>query len=303
MADGRQWQGKTKGGKFGQRFLLSFLKRFRVTALYPSLPFIIPFCLIFARKPNRALYRYFHDIHRYGRWRALRSTARNAYNFGKVVIDKFAIWAGRSDQFSVRVEQPEIPQRLFEQEKGVLFAGSHIGNFELLATAFEKNPKKINVIIYGGESEMLNQQRTSVFGENHVNLIPVTADMSHLFTIKNALENGEVVAILCDRLFGSPKKKTLDFLGHPADFPIGPFRLAAQMDVPVLSVAVMKEKGLCYSCHTTLLNVEPSLTTSQKCDILIEQYVKSLENVLLQYPEQWFNLYDFWNLENNHNRK
>ena len=298
MAEARKWQGKTRGGKFGQRFLLSFLKRFRVTVLYPTLPFIIPFCLVFVRQPNRALYRYFHNIRGYRRWRALCSTTRNAYNFGKVVIDKFAIWAGRSDQFIVVQEHPEIPQQLFEQEKGALFAGSHIGNFELLAAAFKDNPKKINVIIYGGESEMLSRQRTSVFAQNHVNLIPVTADMSHLFAIKNALDNGEVVAILCDRLFGSPKKKTLDFLGHPADFPIGPFRLAAQMDVPVLSLAVMKEKGLRYTCHSTLLNVSPDVSINQKCDMLMEQYVKSLEDILRQYPEQWFNMYDFWNLDN-----
>ena len=297
MAEARQWQGKTKGGKFGQRFLLSFLKRFRVTVLYPTLLLIIPFCLIFARKPNRALYRYFRDIRGYGKWRALRSTARNAYNFGKVVIDKFAIWAGRSDQFRIDMERPEITRQLLQQEKGVIVAGSHIGNFELLGRSFKQENKRINVVIYGGESEALSRQRSSVFGENNVNLVPVTSDMSHLFTIKNALDNGEVVAILCDRLFGSPKKKTLDFMGHPADFPVGPFRMAAQMDVPVLSVAVMKEKGLRYTCRPTLLNVDPDIPSNQKCDMLMEQYVKSLEDILQQYPEQWFNLYDFWNLE------
>ena len=297
MVEAPKWQGKTRGGKFGQRFLLSFLKRFRVTALYPTLPFIIPFCLLFVREPNRALYRYHRDIRGCGRWRALRSTFRNAYIFGKVVIDKFAIWAGRSEQFHVVQEHPEVPQQLFEQEKGVLFAGYHVGNFELLASTFINNPKKINVIIYGGESEMLSRQRSSVFLENEVNLIPIADDMSHLFAIKNALDNGEVVAILCDRLFGSPKRKTLDFLGHPANFPIGPFRLAAQMEVPVLSVAVLKEKSFRYNCRTTLLNVDPDLTLNQRCDQLMEQYVKSMEEVLRQYPEQWFNLYDFWNLE------
>lgn len=297
MADSRQWQGKTSGGNFGQRFLLTFLKRFRVTALYPVLPVIIPFCLLFARKPNRALFRYFHDIHGYGRWKSFCATARTAYTFGKVVIDKFAIWAGRSDQFHVVLEHPEISKQLFEQEKGAIFAGSHIGNFELLAAAFQNNQKRINVIIYGGESELLSKQRSSTFSKNEVNLIPVTEDMSHLFAIKNALDNGEVVAILCDRLFGSPKKKTLDFLGHPADFPMGPFRLAAQLDVPVLSVAVMKEKGFRYTCRTTLLDAGPDDSTNQKCDNLMKQYVSQLEKVLQQYPEQWFNLFDFWNLE------
>lgn len=297
MAEARKWQGKTAGGKFGQRFLLTFLKHFKVTALYPVLWVIIPFCLLFARKPNRALYRYFHDIRGYGKWQALRATARNAHTFGKVVIDKFAIWAGRADQFHIKLENPGLTQQLLRQEKGVLIAGSHIGNFELLGSSFQHHEKTINVIIYGGESEQLSQQRNTVFGGNQVNLIPVADDMSHLFTIKNALDNGEVVAILCDRLFGSPKKKTVDFLGHPADFPIGPFRLAAQMEIPVLSVFVMKEKRLHYTCRATLLTVEENTTLNQKCDSLVEQYVHSIEETLHQYPHQWFNLFDFWNLE------
>ena len=144
---------------------------------------------------------------------------------------------------------------------------------------------------------MLAEQRSSTFAKNEVNLIPVKEDMSHLFTIKNALDNGEVVAILCDRLFGSPKKKSLDFLGHPADFPLGPFRLATQLEVPVLSVAVLKEKGLHYTCRTTLLDSESGNSLNEKCDNLMKQYVQSLENVLRQHPEQWFNLFDFWNLE------
>lgn len=297
MADSRQWQGKTSGGKFGQRFLLTFLKYFKVTVLYPILPLIIPFCLLFATKPNRALYHYFHNIRGYSKWKSLRSTARAAYTFGKVVIDKFAIWAGRSDQFRIDLQHPEITQQLLEQDKGVLIAGSHIGNFELLGPTLQHNQKKINVIIYGGEAEALSRQRDIVFGGNNVNLVPVTQDMSHLFTIKNALDNGEVVAILCDRLFGSPKKKTVDFIGKPADFPIGPFRLAAQMDIPVLSVFMMKERKRNYTGYVVPLHTETGMTVTQKVDALVEQYVKSLEDMLAQYPCQWFNLYDFWNIE------
>lgn len=297
MAEAQQWQGKTSGGKFGQRFLLSFLKRFKVTALYPVLLLIIPFCLLFARKPNRALYHYFHNIHGYGWWKSLCATARTAHTFGKVVIDKFAIWAGRSDQFHIDLQKPELTQQLLNQEKGVLIAGSHIGNFELLGPTLQHNQKRVNVVIYGGEAETLKHQRDSVFSQNDVNLVPVTQDMSHLFTIKNALDNGEVVAILCDRLFGSPKKKTVNLLGHPADFPIGPFRLAAQMDIPVLSVFMIKGKKRNYTGFVTPLHTDESMTTPQKVDALVEQYVQSIEDILKEYPCQWFNLYEFWQHE------
>ena len=297
MAEAQQWQGKTSGGKFGQRFLLLFLKRFNVTALYPVLPLIIPFCLLFAIKPNRALYHYFHNIHGYGRGKALSATARTAYLFGKVVIDKFAIWAGRSDQFRISIEHPEITERLLNQEKGVLVAGSHIGNFELLGPTLQHHQKRVNVVIYGGEAEALKRQRDLVFGKNDVNLVPVSSDMSHLFTIKNALDNGEVVAILCDRLFGSSKKKRVDLLGHPADFPVGAFRIAAQMDIPVLSVFMIKTGNRSYSGQVIPLQADETLGIPQKVDSLVEQYVKTLDDTLRAHPCQWFNLYEFWPTE------
>lgn len=298
MAEARQWRGKTGGGKFGQRFLLSFLKHFRVTLLYPVLWFVTPFTLLFARKANRALYLYFHDILGYNPRQTFRSVARTLYTFSKMVVDKFAIWAGASDQFNIHVENPEPFEKLLGQEKGFILAGSHIGNFELLGYYLKQDKKPINVIIYGGESETLVQPRNSAFSSMNIKTVPVLPDLSHLFTIKNALENGEIVAILCDRIFGSSKKKSIDFLGHPADFPIGPFRIAAQLDVPVLSAFLMKEKRRDYTGFIVPLSTETANdSTTSKIDTLITQYVKTLETTLKKYPHQWFNLYDFWNLE------
>lgn len=296
MAEVKQWRGKTSGGKFGQKFLLTTLKYVRVTAFYPWLLLIIPFCLLFARKPNRALYRYFHDIRGYNRWKAFRSTARNAHTFGKVVIDKFAIWAGRSDQFTIDLHGGEVIEEAVSSNKGIIIAGSHIGNFELLGACLKQGKKPINAIVFGGESRMLQQSRSDVFGQKNIKLIPVADDMSHLFAIKNALDAGEIVTILCDRIFGSPKKQTIKFIGHDADFPAGPFRLAALMDIPVFSAFVMKEKGRHYACdivpiHSTGESEKDRMTS------LVVNYAKSIEDKLKQYPEQWFNLYDFWNLE------
>lgn len=119
--------------------------------------------------------------------------------------------------------------------------------------------------------------------------------MSHLFTIKAAIENCDIITIPCDRMFGSAKKMTVDFLGHPADFPIGPFRLAAQMNIPVIAVFIMKGKGLCYNGHIFPLNENlDGLNVTMKTESLLRQFVKSAEQVLRKYPEQWLNYYHFW---------
>lgn len=294
MAEAQQWQGKTRGGKFGQQFLFFILKYIKVTTLYPVLYLIIPFCLLFARKPNRALFRYHHRVRGLRRWPAFWATARNAHTFGKVVIDKFALLAGRSDQFSITVRNPEVFEHLLNQPEGFMLAGSHIGNFELLGQCLKQDKKAINGMVYGGESAALQQRRNSQFQQNNVKLISVSPDMSHLFAIKDALDNGEIITILCDRVFGAEKSKPLSLLSHPANFPLGPFRLAAQMEVPVISVFMMKEQKRKYTCYLVPLTVDPQTSKTQRVESLMLQYVQSIETILHQYPEQWFNLYEFW---------
>lgn len=295
MVEAQQWRGKTAGGTFGQKFLFFALKHIKAKNFYSVLYLIIPFCLLFARKANNAIYHYFHRMLGYSKWDAFKANVRNAFTFGRVVIDKFALLAGRSDQFQVTIQNPEIFENLLQQDKGIILAGSHIGNFELLGHCLKQNLKPINGVIYGGESAVMKARRSSAFEENNVRLIPVTQDLSHLFAIKNALDQGEIVTILCDRLFGSTKKKRMDFLGHPADFPIGTFRMAAQLDVPIISVFLMKEKGGQYKGHLVPLSIPENLTSvTEKVEDLLTQYVKSLEDTLRQYPEQWFNYYEFW---------
>lgn len=295
MAESQQWRGKTAGGTFGQKFLFFALKHIKAKNFYFVLYPIIPFCLLFARKVNRAIYNYYHRIWGYGKWEAFKANVRTAFTFGRVVIDKFALLAGRSEQFEVNILNNEVFEQLLQQPRGFILAGSHIGNFELLGHCLKQNVKPINSIIYGGESAVMQARRNSTFQENNVRLIPVTQDMTHLFAIKNALDNGEIVTILCDRLFGSPKKMSIDFLGHPADFPIGTFRMAAQLDVPVISVFLIKGKGSQYNGHLVPLTIPEGVTSvTEKVENLLSQYVKSLEDTLRRNPEQWFNFYEFW---------
>ena len=300
MPENRQWKGKTNGGVFGQQFLLHTLRRVPVKVFYPVLYPIIPFCLLFARKTNRPIYQYYRKIWGLGKWSAFCGNVRTAFVFGRVVLDKFALWAGNKKQFKIdlRQEDAQMIDQLLSQEKGFILAGSHIGNFELMGQAMEQDRKSINCIIFGGESRIVQAHRDEVFEKNNVKLIPVSADMSHLFTIKEVLDKGEVVAILSDRMFDSNKKQTVNFLGQPADFPIGIFRIAAMLDIPVVSAFMLKGKGTRY--HSQLVPLNCSTTeknSTAKACALLQEYVHSLESVLKEHPEQWFNFYDFWHQE------
>lgn len=293
--ENKDWKGKTGGGWFGQNFLLLFLGKVRVVWLYPVLYLVIPFYLIFAKKGRDAIYSYFRDRLHYSKWKAFLSTCRNHILFGEVVLDKFAILAGNAKQFKVEMQGEDVIRDLLAEESGFIIASAHFGNLEMAGLSIHQDKKKMNGIIFGGERKGFQEQRDSAFGKMNINLIPVSEDMSHLFTIKNALEEGEVVTIPCDRFLGGNKKVTLDFLGSETDFPVGTFRLAAQLNVPVASLFIVKISHSKYYGYAKRLEPSSEATNSvAQAEHLTRVFAAELEDVVKQYPLQWFNFYSFW---------
>ena len=205
MAD-KQWRGTTGGGKFGQNFLFVVLRFVPVRVMYIALYVVTPFYLLFTPKSRRTIYLYFRQRHQFTALKSAWRTFVNYLVFGKVVLDKFAIMAEYTRQFKiVDVENIEQFNRLLDGEGGFILASAHIGNFELVGHCLVQDRKTVNGIIFGGESPQMRMHREKSSQHSNINLISVNDSISHVFAVKNALDNGEIVAELCDRMFGSDK--------------------------------------------------------------------------------------------------
>ncbi len=294
-----KWNGRTGGGAFGQCFLLWFLSFASVRVLYPILYLTIPFYLLFGKKGRHAIYQYFRERHHYSPMKAAWSTFRNHVLFGQVVLDKFALLAGNRKQFKIVGEGKCIPS-MMKEEKGFFIVGAHVGNLELSGLCFPIQKKRINAIISMSERAAFQKRRDGAFETSNINLIPVMPDMSHLFTIKEVIEKGEIVVIPSDRLWGSTKSVACDLLDGTADFPIGTFRLAAQLGVPVVSLFIMKERGTTYKVCERQIDSHPELPNSiKRAEAMAFDFVNVLEEILKRYPLQWFNFFPFWNESTN----
>ncbi|MDR1791899.1 MAG: hypothetical protein LBR36_00430 [Bacteroidales bacterium] len=290
-----QWQGKTSGGKLGQRFLFFVLARIKVNYLYPILYIIIPFYFILGDKNCKIIYQYFRKRHNYSKLQSLKSTFFNYLLFGKVVLDKFALFAGNTAQFKVHIHQSEEATQKLQSSKGLILAGAHVGNFEIAALCLQIENKNISSVVYANEATILQQKRKKTYLNLHLNLIEIQEDMSHLIEIKKTLEAGNIISISCDRLVGSYKKFTFDFLGKKADFPSGIFYMSNLLNINMLSVFVMKGKSLHYHVYIEPLQQNNTQGNNEdKAKYLAQQYVGFLEKMLKKYPRQWFNYYNFW---------
>ena len=125
-------------------------------------------------------------------------------------------------------------------------------------------------------------------------MIPVMPDMSHLFLVNEALANQEIVSMPADRIVGSPKSITVSFLGAKARLPLGPFMVATMRGLDALAVNVMKTRSTEYTVYVSRLNYDKQAPRKVQLQRLADSYAAELERCVRQYPDQWYNFYEFW---------
>jgi len=291
-----QWAGTTYGNAWMHKWLIRLLRYIDVSVLYGFVAvFVIPICLVL--NPSRGIaYRYFRRRIGYGRLKSAWKTYVNHCLFGQVVIDKFAMYAGK--KFHIEIEGEEHFLNLAAQEEGFVQLSAHIGNYEIAGYTLVSKSKRFNALVYAGEKASVMRNRDKMFAGTNVGMIAISSDMSHLFEIERALENGEIVSMPADRIFGSKKDMEHDFLGAKARFPIGPFSVATMRGLDVLAVNVMKTSLRGYKIYVAPLQYDKTATRQEQIRQLSQAYVSELERRVRQYPTQWYNYYEYWEMKN-----
>lgn len=288
----KKWAGTTYGNGWMHKWLIRLLRYIDNRILYVFVAiFVIPVCLLI--NPSCGItYRYFRRQHRYGKMKAAWSTYVNHCLFGQVVIDKFAMYAGK--QFKVSVDGYEHYKELAARPEGFIQLSSHVGNYEIAGYTLKADSKKFNALVFFGEKVSVMQNRTKLFTGTNINMIAIRPDMGHLFEIDQALTNGETVSMPADRVFGSPKKLTMNFLNGQADFPYGPFSVATMRSLDVITVHVMKTSWNSYRVIVTPLLYNKEASRRSQVEELGKMYVEELQRIVNLYPAQWYNYFEFW---------
>ena len=289
------WEGKTRGGLLGYKIFVFTINYFGLFPAYFLLRFVAFYFFLFARKSNQYIYRYFRKRLGYGRFRSFRSVYSNYYIFGQILIDKVAALSGLANKFTYNFDGEEY---LREMKEGGLLISAHIGNWEIAGNLLKRLEQPFNIVMFDEEHSQIKDYLESVLREKKVKVIVIQDDLSHLIEIKNALENKELIAIHGDRFLPGTKTIEADFLGAGAPFPEGPYYLAMRFKAPVSFVFAMKETRSHYHFFATRAKIYevPANNRINQAHLepILKDYLVEFERILLKYPVQWFNYYDFW---------
>ena len=259
--------------------------------IYCFMAIVVPFYMIFHHNSYLATYRFFRQRFGYGRIKSFLKVYANHFRFGQVIIDRYAAYAGK--EFRFELEGNERFMELAQGDPGFILLSTHAGSYEMVGYTLTSTKKRINGLFYGGESEVMMGFRRKILALHNINMIEVNESLSHVFAMNAAIDNGEIVSMTGDRLFGSTKSLKCMFLGKEAQFPMGPFALAVQKEVPLLAVFSMRDHG-CYKVFVREIKQDESLPLRARMADMADKFVSELEKVVRMYPTQWFNYYDIW---------
>jgi predicted LPLAT superfamily acyltransferase len=214
--------------------------------------------------------------------------------FGQTLIDKIAMKAGLGNRYNYKFDNYDRFLEILNSGNGVVMIGAHVGCWESGAGFFGTYGKRINIVMFDAEhqriKEVLDENAES---ENNYNIIAINEDaIAAMLQMKIALDNGEYICFNGDRHVGKENTYERELLGAPVLLPNGPFKIAAKCRVPVVFYYAMREKGRTYR----FIFEEPKCEGRIKAEELVSQYTASLERIVEKYPRQWFNFYDFWNI-------
>lgn len=287
------WQGKSKGSKFGYSCFVFLLKHGGVRPAYLLLRFVAFYYFVCSWSSSKPIFNYFRTKIGFNRWKAIVSLYRNYYIFGQTLIDKIAVMADLSDNFTFEFEGEHFLREIIAGGKGGILLSAHLGNWEVAGHLFKRLQTKVNIVMFDGEHQRIKDYLSGVTGDRNMNIIVIKDDLSHIYAINEALSKQELVCMHADRFLPGNKTATVPFLQQDARFPVGPFLLAATFRVPVSVVFAFKETSTHYHFFATAPR-EYHGRKNQGVTTALNDFVYEIEQKIHRYPVQWFNYYDFW---------
>lgn len=291
----QQWQGRSRARPLGYRIMVFITRNLGIRVSYFILRFVAFHYLLFSRDSTRVVYDLLKRRLQLTWWRAVLGTYRNYFIFAQTLLDKVVVMAGIDNKLTYEFDGEENLREIVRRGKGGILLSAHVGNWEAAGHLLKRLHTRVNVVMFDGEQQQIKEYLESVTGRRNLNVILVKPDLSHVYAMGEALQNNELICLHADRFLEGNKTVKRVFLGEEANFPLGPFILAASFRAPVSLVFAFKETRSHYHFYgSPILQCGQTESKAEFRERLLSAFVEALDQKVKMYPEQWFNYFNFW---------
>ena len=227
-------------------------------------------------------------------WRHL---FRHFLCFASVIHDRIYLVNGRFELFDIRVHNQELIDQVVAEGQGVFLLGAHLGSFEVLRAIGRQQPGlRVAMAMFEENARNINAALGAINPKAQQDIIAL-GHIDSMIQVHELLGQGTVVGMLGDRSLGQDDTRAFDFLGDPAELPLGPFRMAAILRRPVLFMTGLYRGGNRYDIHFETLadfSKVPPRGRTLAVQAAMARYAALLAHYCRSAPYNWFNFFDFW---------
>ena len=235
-----------------------------------------------------------------GRPARLRDIYRHLYCFAATILDRVYFLQERYGEFELRLNGIEVMDSALSRGEGMLMIGAHLGSFEVLRAVGTGRGVRVATVMYEDNARLINTTLATLAPKTPPHTI-VLGRIDAMLSLQSWVDSGGIAGLLCDRTlpFSSQRTHTLwlPFLGAPARFSDGPFRVAAMLRRPTIFMVGLYHGGNRYELRfMPLADFTGANATNRDAMIrgAMERYVATLESLCREAPYNWFNFFDFW---------
>jgi predicted LPLAT superfamily acyltransferase len=228
--------------------------------------------------------------------------AKHIHCFAAVILDRVYLLSERFKRFDVRTSGIDQVHAALALKKGVLIFGTHLGSFDALRVLSQfTSTAKTRVVIDTDQSPATFAVLSRLNPDLAASIINARQEgTATALAIKEALDEGCLVTLLVDRARPGNAVLNVDFLGFPAPLPTSPWLLAATLKVPVMLCFGLYRGGNRYDLQfehfADSLQIERARREAALREIM-QRFCGRLEHYARSAPYNWFNFYDFWQLQ------
>lgn len=260
------------------------------------LRFIAAYYLLFHGRARCASRAYLERVH--GQRVSWAAIYRHILCFAEVTLDRVFFLKGRADLFDVRLHGVEHVQRLDSAKTGAVLLTAHLGSSAAMSLRAESTSQKITVVAHHDNARKLNDVLGALDKEQRLRFLSVdAASVQSVLEIRERVAQGELVIVAADRLGLGEGSVSVPFFGQQAAFPLAPFALCSVLRVPVLLAFALYRRPNIYDLYCEpFAEVLYAKRSERKAALTahIQRYAERLEHYCRLAPNNWFNLYDFW---------
>ena len=284
-------------GKWRLETLWFVYKIFGIRFLKIVLWFVCLFIVPFAKNARLSSKKYLKTLNNYQIKHGMKQTKFSAfshiYAFACAALDKMVATCDthKKIKFTVHKNNDWMQfQEYLATNTGVFLICSHLGNIEALSAFPDATHKKMHAFMQVSQNNTFHQFMMRHNVATNTTIYPTeNIDISIAGKMYDNLQNGDLVMMAGDRTSPTSQTKyeSVPFLGVDCRFPIGTFKFARSQSHPIFAICVMNTGNEQYGVYVKQIK-------SETIHEMIIEYANFLGKLVVLYPKQWFNFFDFF---------